>query len=474
MRAQQVIGSAGLKLAICGIALALAAYFGANVSPVWLGLVGLGIGAMILLQRPILGLVAFVPAALVVPLELGTGTQVDLNPVTLLVPVLLGVWLLDMVRRREFRLVPSRTNLPLSLFLLAGLLSLLVGNALWDPAVPRSSNFILVQAAQWAIFVFSAGAFWLTGNLVRDEVWLRRLTFFFLIVAGALAMAIVLSGGANLVEMGVATHAIASAPLALLLTALAGGQLLFNRNLSDGWRLLLVMILGAQFVYAFHLMREAASHWIGVAATLGALAWFRWPRLRWPAVVLLLVLLGTGILFQAVYNFAGGDAEWQMSGGSRLSLIGRVVEVTVRNPVTGLGPAAYRPYARMEPLHYRGAVWFEPDVSSHNNYVDLFSHTGLLGLGFFLWFVVELARLGLRLRAHFSAGFAAGYVNAMLAAGIGALTVMLLADWILPFVYNIGFQGFQASILVWMFLGGLVALEQIALVPRGTQGASRV
>jgi len=29
-------------------------------------------------------------------------------------------------------------------------------------------------------------------------------------------------------------------------------------------------------------------------------------------------------------------------------------------------------------------------------------------------------------------------------------------------VYNIGFLGFQASVLVWLFLGGLVALEQIA------------
>ena len=38
---------------------------------------------------------------------------------------------------------------------------------------------------------------------------------------------------------------------------------------------------------------------------------------------------------------------------------------------------------------------------------------------------------------------------------------MLLADWILPFVYNIGFPGFQASVLVWLFLGGLVALENM-------------
>jgi hypothetical protein len=100
-----------------------------------------------------------------------------------------------------------------------------------------------------------------------------------------------------------------------------------------------------------------------------------------------------------------------------------------------------------------------PRISSHNNYVDLFAHTGIVGLALFFWFAVEVAQLGLRLRQRFREGFAAGYVNGMLAAGAASLVVMLLADWILPFVYNIGFPGFQASVLVWLFLGGLVAID---------------
>ncbi len=48
----------------------------------------------------------------------------------------------------------------------------------------------------------------------------------------------------------------------------------------------------------------------------------------------------------------------------------------------------------------------------------------------------------------------------MVAALAASLVIMLLADWILPFVYNIGFEGFQASILVWLFWGGLVAIPQ--------------
>ena len=250
------------------------------------------------------------------------------------------------------------------------------------------------------------------------------------------------------------------APFWLLLTALTGGQLLFNGKLSAGWRFFLLATSGAVLAYAFLLQRATASNWVVVAAVAGVLAWLRWPRLRWPVVVLLVVLVGTGVLSSVVYEFAGGDAEWEESGGSRLVLSGRVLEVTMRNPITGLGPAAYRLYARNKPLAYGRALWFEPGVSSHNNYVDLYSHVGLLGLGLFFWFAIELTRLGWHLRLHFTKGFAAGYVNAMLATWAGALILMIFGDWILPFVYNIGFPGFQASVLVWLFLGGLVTLGQ--------------
>jgi hypothetical protein len=438
-----------------------AAILGSRPSLIWLGLIIVSLGAVILLQQPVLGLFAVVVVALVVPLEFGTGSAVAINPATLLVPAMLGLWVLSMVRRREVRLAPSRTNRPMWLFLLGGLFSLLVGNAIWDPLVPRPDNFIVVQLAQWAIFAFSAGAFWLTGNLVRDEIWLRRLTFLFLAVAGGVAILRVLPGAAGLADR-VTTFASLRSSFWMLLGALAGGQLFYNRELSTGWRLFLLVSLGAVLIYAFHLERATASNWVGVAAVGGVLAWLRFPRLRWLVVALLLLLAVSGVLSSTIYDFAGGDAEWEESGGSRMTLIGRVVEVTLRNPITGLGPAAYRPYAATKPLLYEGAFWVAPQVNSHNNYVDLFAHVGLLGLGLFFWFAAEVVMLGLHLRPHFTEGFAAGYVNAMLAAWAGALVLMVFADWMLPFVYNIGFSGFQASVLVWLFLGGLLALEQMA------------
>ena len=125
-----------------------------------------------------------------------------------------------------------------------------------------------------------------------------------------------------------------------------------------------------------------------------------------------------------------------------------------------IGPAAYRPYGFTQPLFYAGAYWIEPRLNSHNNYVDLFSQLGIIGLLLFFWFMGELLWLGLRLRKYFKDDFASGYVNGMVGMWAGVMVIMALADWFLPFVYNIGFQGFQASVLVWMFFGGLLSLEE--------------
>jgi hypothetical protein len=446
-----------------------AAGLGYRASATWFALLAAGLGGLVLLQRPAWGLLLIVPAALVVPLPIDTGSEVKLNAVTVLVPALLAVWGLEIiVRAGKVRLAAGKVNPPLALFVIAGLLSLFIGLALWDPLVPRRDSFMLVQLAQWSIFAFSAGAFWLTANLAKDRRWLRWMTSTFLLIGGMLAFLVILSAGSGTLALQVSAAvnrgaALGRAPFWMLLVALSAGQLLFNRDLKPVARIFLVAVLGAALVYAFVLQRQVTSHWLGISVALATLVWLRFPQLRWVAVIAFVVLAVAGGLLSSVYDFAGGDAEWEESGASRLVLIERVVEVTMRNPVTGLGPAAYRPYANMKPLAYGQAFWVAPQINSHNNYVDIFAHQGLLGLGLFAWFCFEIARLGRRLHRRYPTGFAAGYVNGMMAAGLASLAIMMLADWILPFVYNIGFPGFQASVLVWLFLGGLVALDNMPI-----------
>jgi hypothetical protein len=224
----------------------------------------------------------------------------------------------------------------------------------------------------------------------------------------------------------------------------------------------LIAILVAVVLFAFGYQKERVSNWVGVVIVVGVLIWLRVPRIRLVTGMAIILFAASGVLSQFVYDFAGGDAKWEESGGSRLALTGAVIRVTMRNPVTGIGPASYRPYGRMNPLQYEGAYYNNIGLSSHNNYVDLFAHGGIVGLGLFLWFMTELALLQARLRKHYPDGFAGGYVNGMLAAWFSIMVIMALADWFLPFVYNLGFEGFQSSILIWLFFGGTLALEQMA------------
>jgi hypothetical protein len=427
------------------------------------------IAALAVMRKPRLGLFAIIIVALVVRFRIGTGTDVDLYPVALLVPALCAVWLLASMVRKQVVMPPSRIHLPLVLFLVSGLVSLAIGTATWDPMVPRKDTFLLVQLAQWAIFAFSAGALWLTASLADSEIWLKRMTILFFVVAGAIAL-LRISPATKPLVVQFTTGVAERAPFWLLLSALAGGQLLFNRKLPRLQQLALIVLLGATLYFAFSVERKTASFWVAVATGICTLLWLRFPRMRIVVLVLIVVFAMTGTLSQSLWDFGGGTAEWDESGGSRLVLINRVIEVTMRNPITGLGPAAYRPYANMKPLLYGLAYWIAPTINSHNNYVDLFAHVGIVGLILFFWFSAEVAWLGIRLRRRYTEGFAAGYVNSMLAAGASALVVMALADWILPFVYNISFYGFQASVLVWLFLGGLVALENMPHVPQESVG----
>lgn len=413
-----------------------------------------------LLRQPAASLILLVVLAMVPGLEIPTGTEVMLNPVTLLVPAIVGLLLLATMTRRPISLASSRVMLPMALFLVAGLISLIVGNATWDPLVPRGGNLLVVQIAQWALYAFSFLAFWLAASLGQELRWLKWLTVSFLVIGGTLASLLALPPTAQ-TALSIGTLALIRAPFWLLLTAVAGGQFLFNRHLTKWQRIGTAAIVIVSVLYTFVIAREAASNWVGVGTSLAILAWLRFKRLRWIALILVMLLLLSGLVFPTVWGFAGGDAEWTTSGQSRLVLIERVLSVSMQNPVTGLGPVSYRSYASMTPLAYGRALWLQPQVNSHNNYVDIFAQFGLLGLGLFAWMAVELGRLGFRLMKQFRDGFEAGYVRAMMAAGGGALAVMMLADWILPFVYNIGFPGFQASLLFWLFLGGLVALERV-------------
>jgi hypothetical protein len=49
----------------------------------------------------------------------------------------------------------------------------------------------------------------------------------------------------------------------------------------------------------------------------------------------------------------------------------------------------------------------------------------------------------------------------------------MLGDWVIPFVYNVGLIGFRSSVFGWLFMGGLVVIEQLYPKAPDTSEASR-
>jgi len=83
--------------------------------------------------------------------QIGTGTEVMVNPARWFVPVLGALWFLMGLRRRHLHLVPSASTGPCSCFWVRAC-------SRWDwqrcSGSPGAAlqNILLVQLAQWAIF----------------------------------------------------------------------------------------------------------------------------------------------------------------------------------------------------------------------------------------------------------------------------------------------------------------------------------
>jgi len=465
--------SRALSFLVPLLVLALAVYAGHQPSMRWLGLAVGALGLVLLLRYPGLSLVALAALSFTVPFTFSTGTAVSLTPPVFLIAVVALVWLLDSLRRRSLRLPASRTILPLMLFLVAGLLSLLAGRAYWDPLVPQPGNLLLVQLAQWGLFALSATIFLVTGDLGARGRWLQMATWVFLVLGTVVVLEFYLPPVRGI--LGWSSPEMASRSMFWTwLAALAGGQLLFSRRLVIWVRIwLLALLLAAAYVLWFR-MNDWVSGWAPFAVAVGTVTilWI-WRRSRPLAFLFMLALVVLAVvIYPTVIAHAGGERELQLSWGGRQLLYEATLDLVKDHPLLGLGPAAYRyyGYTRWLGMGVGEALWVQPRVSSHNNYIDLYAQGGLVGLGLFLWFLVEIGVLGWRLRSRFSNGFNAGYVHGALAGLVATLVAMMLADWFLPFVYNIGFVGFRTSALAWMFLGGLVALEQVAC---GRQSAAR-
>jgi hypothetical protein len=402
----------------------------------------LGVGMVLAFLRwPALGLIVAASAGLVVPFLGPSG----LNSTMILVALLLGLWLLNvMVREGPVQFTRSRTLRPLLAFSVVALISFGIGQLPWLSFALHAP--LGAQLGGLSIIVLSAGAFLLAANQVHDLHWLSRLTWAFLVVGGLSVLV-----RSVLPDFGLSTRGFfptVGPVFYIWLTSMAFSQAMFNGDLRPGWRVSLGgLVLITLYVLLFHKF-EDKSGWLSALIGIGAVIMFR----SWRAGLALVPVAA----LSAFYLWSRLVSVDEYSISTRFDAWTIMAQIIKINPVLGLGFANYYWYTPLFPI--RG---YAVSFNSHNNYVDIVAQTGLVGLACFLWLLWEVGRLGWRLRKQAPAGFARAYVYGALGGLSGMVAAGMLGDWILPFFYNVGLNGFRSSMLGWLFLGGLVSLKQI-------------
>jgi hypothetical protein len=437
--------------AIVLLTLVLAYYLGQQPSVRYIQIPLLLVGVWLLWRSPALGLVIMLVSASLLKLVLSTGTQTSLHLAFVLVPVMLGLWVVQMLARRSFHLTPSRTTLPAFGLVLVTTIALINGNL---PLVVFAQQAPLrSQLGGWGIIVFSVGAFLLAANLLKDVRWLKLLVGVFLVFGATYFVGHIVPGAGGFVTRLFPIGANDSV-FWLWFVALAAAQGLFNHGLDGRVRLLLGLLTVAALGFAYSPVQfNWASGWLPCTVALAVLVYLRWPRLGLMLGVFSILVMALG--FETLQRVVLTE-ENQYSLLTRTAALQVISQIIRANPLLGVGPANYYWYAPLYSL-----LGFYVRFNSHNQYVDILAQIGGLGLAVYLWFALEAGRVGFQLRRIAQDGFARAYACASLAGLAGMLAAGMLGDWVLPFVYNVGIRGFRSSVIGWLFLGGLVSLHYL-------------
>jgi hypothetical protein len=440
-----------LRPLIVGGVLVASALLASRASLLVLGLLMAVGAAVVILRFPPLGLASVIPVSLVVPLAFSTGTGTGFNATVVVLMGLLALWLLDMWGRRDLRLLPSGPIRPLIVFVVVAVIATLAGMQPWLAFAGTAP--VRTQMGGLTVFVLSAGAFLLVAHQVKAVRWLQRFTWLYIALGALFVVGRAVPAVGSVTGRFFVPGADGSV-FWIWLVALAFSQAAFNSRLAPHWRLALGAVVLTAFV-ALSRVSGWTSGWLPSLVALVVVLWAGAPRVGLIATAAggAWAMLNRG---QVDELLLGGDNEYSLNTRQEAwGLLSEIVQAT--NPVLGLGPANYYYYTPLFPIS-----GYAINFNSHNNYMDIIAQTGLLGLACFIWFVWAVGRLGWQLRQRVPAGFERAYVYGALGGLVGMLDAAMLGDWVLPFVYNVGLTGLRASVMGWFFLGGLVALEQLA------------
>jgi hypothetical protein len=413
---------------------------------IYIMVVGLLVGGavlIVLLRQPNYGFILIFLSAAFVPFSGPSG----LNAAMLVVVLMLGLWLMDMlVVKQNFVLIRSRLLLPIIAFLVISVIALAMGQIPWFVFAHQAP--VDSQLGGFSIFVFSIGAMLLAAHLIKDLRWLEITVWSFIAIGAlyVLGRTVHFSLIDNIYQRGL----VSGSMFWTWLVALTASQIIYNDKLTRRIKALLIGIVLLTFYVAIVQAYDWKSGWLPPLVAVGVLIVNRYRKLVILAIPVAL-FAGSYIVLDLIKS---DDYSW----GTRLDAWKIVLAISRVSPILGMGFSNYYWYTPLFPI--RG---WRVSFNSHSQYVDLIAQTGYLGLLCFLWLLFEAGRLSWGLANKFTGGFAKAYSNGVFAGIIATLVAAFLVDWVLPFVYNIGLTGFRASVLPWIFMGGLIALEQMEL-----------
>jgi O-antigen ligase len=445
-----------LRVALVGLALVCAVAVGFLPASRVALLPGLALliplAILILMRHLQWGFLLLVPLAFLVDVALGTRTSVKLNATYLFTALLLGAWLLKMlVVDKRLRLAPSPVNLPALLFLGASTLAWIASFLPWVPLANAKAS-LAAQFGGHMIYALSIGTTLMVMNVLQSKRLVQIFTWMYLAFGIIYVLVQVIPWSFEYVVAWFVDAHYGNTVFWTLTAALAMAMGLFHQELTKSARGGLMMAASMVIVFGLLKRPEWISGWLPPIIAVVILLWLKNWRLG-----LVITLLASLALFQPATNFinqrVNTDVQ-QWSTFTRFATWSIVFELIKVNPITGLGPGNYPFYT----LLYRivGNVFWR--FNTHNNYFDIALQYGLLGLGLFAWMVAAIFKMALNVRKKALDGFSQAFANAMVAGLIAILISGVFADWFLPFVYNIGLPGFQSSIFLWLFCGGLGSL----------------
>lgn len=396
-----------------------------------------------LLRQPNLGFILVIVGGMFVPFTGPSG----LNAATVMIAVMLGLWIMEMfVVRRNFQFVRSRSMVAILTFLMVSTLAFGVGQIPWFVFARQAP--ITAQVGGFATVIFSVGGMLLAAHLIKDVRWLKIIVWTFLGLGAFYMLGRV--GGLSVMMRLYHDAFIAQSMFWTWLIALALSQIIYNDKLTRRIKGTLLVLVVLTFYVAFFRGYGWKSGWVPPLVAVAVLVGIRYRK----RIVFGIPFVIMAVLYITLDLIASDDYSW----GTRVDAWRIILEISRISPLLGMGFANYYWYTPLFPI--RG---WSVSFNSHSQFVDLIAQTGYIGLLSFLWIFLEMGRLSWNLARKIPNGFARAYAYGVLAGIIATLIAAFLGDWVLPFVYNVGLAGFRASILPWIFMGGVISLEQLFL-----------